>query len=252
MRFGFISAMMTLLLLSSCIRQREYIYFNKSKAAPIKDSVHNSISRSVVPDHILGPGDQVNVIVATDVPVENSISSINTGNAAGTGSGVFIQSDGHIIVPLIGKVRASGMTVKVFQDSLLVRLKQFYKSPYVRVDMLSFKVTVMGEVKQPGQKVIAGDHATVLEALAMAGDLGENAKRQNVRVMRQDGNGVKEIFIDLASIDVFNSEGYYLQSNDIIYVAPYGYTRYLSKTQQIVFFLNTIAIFANVIVLLRR
>lgn len=252
MRFWLFATLSILLWLSSCIPQKEYIYFSKSKSAPVKDTVFSNIQRKLVPEHVLAPGDIVNVVIATDVPIENSITSINAGNAAGTGSGVNILSDGYINVPLVGKIKASGMTMKIFQDTLLGRLKQFYKNPYVRTDFISFKVTVAGEVRAPGLKVITGDHATVFDALAMAGDLTENAKRQNVRVMRTEGNTIKEYFLDLASVEVFNSEGFFLQSNDIIYVTPYQYARYLSKTQQLVFLLNSLGILANLIVIIGR
>ena len=108
----------------------------------------------------------------------------------------------------------------------------------------------MGEVRAPGVKAINSDHVTILEALSLAGDLTEDAKRVNIKVLRksQIDQSIKEYSIDLASISFFNSEVYYLQGNDVVYVSPISAKRYLTRAQSIAISLtavNTIFIVLN-------
>ena len=78
----------------------------------------------------------------------------------------------------------------------------------------------MGEVARPGTFDITGDRVTLLEALSMAGDLTIYGRRDRVAVIREE-NGERTVrYHDLRSSDIFESPCYYLQQNDVVYVAP--------------------------------
>ena len=86
---------------------------------------------------------------------------------------------------------------------------------------MSFKVTVMGDVKLPGTQTYQGERLTILEALGKAGDLNNSAYRHNVLVVREE-NG-RRVAYEVNLLDnqaVFNSPAYYLQQNDVVYVQP--------------------------------
>ena len=78
----------------------------------------------------------------------------------------------------------------------------------------------MGEVNRPQELHITGERLTILEALAMCGDLTLYGQRENITVVRSKKGIATPITIDLTKKTIFNSEVYYLQSNDIIYVEP--------------------------------
>ena len=85
---------------------------------------------------------------------------------------------------------------------------------------MNFKVSVLGEVNRPGSYVLQGDKATILEAIALAGDLTIFGLRDKVYVIREDGDQRLSYQLDLRSSDIFNSPAYYLKQNDVIYVTP--------------------------------
>ena len=91
----------------------------------------------------------------------------------------------------------------------------------VTVEFRNFKISILGEVKNPGSYSIEGDKVNVLEAISMAGDLTIYGKRDNVLLIRQDAEGEKHTYrLNLNDANIINSPFYYLQQNDIIYVEP--------------------------------
>lgn len=145
-----------------------------------------------------------------------------TGGQQNSLLGYLVDTDGNIDFPFLGTLHVEGLTragltgliKKVLEEKCLL------KDPIVIVQFLNFKVSVMGEVANPGCFTVSGDRITLLEALSMAGDLTIYGKRDRVAVIRED-NGVRTImYQDLRSADIFNSPAYYLQQNDIVYVEP--------------------------------
>ena len=89
------------------------------------------------------------------------------------------------------------------------------------VEFMNLCVSVLGEVNSPGRYGIDRDKTTIIDALSMAGDLTINGNRNNVTVLRQDGDVQRVYAIDLTSgRDIYSSPAYYLQQNDVIYVEP--------------------------------
>jgi polysaccharide export outer membrane protein len=89
----------------------------------------------------------------------------------------------------------------------------------VSIEFLNFKYTVLGAAGA-GTYNVEGDRITLLEAIAKAGDLAENARINRVQVIREE-NGVRKVYNhDLRSKEIFDSPAYYLQQNDIVYVEP--------------------------------
>ena len=98
---------------------------------------------------------------------------------------------------------------------------QYIKDPAVSVRIKGLKISVMGEVSNPGVHEMAGDRITLLEALSMAGDLTPTAKRTNILVLREEEGKRHTYTVDLTSgRDVLESPCYYLQQNDVVYVEP--------------------------------
>ena len=99
-------------------------------------------------------------------------------------------------------------------------LSQYIINPIVEIELVNFKVTILGEVKQPGVYTVPGSKITILELLGMAGDLTVYGQRKNIKVIRIVKGHKKSFNIDLTSDKVFTSNVFYLHKNDVVYVPP--------------------------------
>lgn len=132
----------------------------------------------------------------------------------------LVDQDGNINFPVLGKVHAAGLTRQELAKNMEDMISQYVENPLVNVQLLNFKVTLMGEISRPGSFTIKNDRISVLDAIGMAGDLPLTANRKNILVIR-DNNGIKETFrMDITDPAIFTSPGFYLKQNDIVYVEP--------------------------------
>ncbi|MBQ7664259.1 MAG: polysaccharide export protein, partial [Bacteroidaceae bacterium] len=121
-------------------------------------------------------------------PFKNSQMLGTTTSSGQQGAGFLIDPQGYVTIPYVGKILASGKTTSQLSEDIRKRLiaEDYMKEPNVTVRMADYKISVMGEVKNPGQKTITGERVTILEALSMAGDLPETARRDSILVVRED------------------------------------------------------------------
>lgn len=145
----------------------------------------------------------------------NLPASLNT-----TMQGYQINDSGNIILPVVGAVKAAGLTKNELQLNLGQQLVNYIKNPSVIVKFLQFNVNVLGEVHTPGLLKFYVDRVTIIDALSAAGDLTDFGKRDNILVVREEEGKKISHSIDLRSKAVFNSPVYILHPNDIVYVSP--------------------------------
>lgn len=134
--------------------------------------------------------------------------------------GYRVDIDGNIDFPILGKLHVEGLTVSEVRDLIKGRIEagNYMKDPLVSIEFLNFRYTVLGAVNRNGTFTADGDRVTLLEAIAMAGDVTQKARVDRVAVIREFG-GSRQIFLnDLRSTELFNSPCFYLQQNDIVYV----------------------------------
>lgn len=136
--------------------------------------------------------------------------------------GYLVDAEGNIDFPILGKMNVDGLTRLEVTEMIKNRLIEgdLIKDPIVTVQLLNYKISVMGEVARPGSFNITSDRVTLLEALSMAGDLTIYGKRDRVAVIREQDGKRTVSYHDLRSADIFLSPCYYLQQNDIVYVEP--------------------------------
>jgi polysaccharide export outer membrane protein len=132
----------------------------------------------------------------------------------------FVDEDGYIKYPMVGKLQVAGMT----RDALALKIetelakKEYVKEPNIQVRFLQLKVNVMGEVKAPGTKTFSADRITILDAIAAAGDLSDRGRRDNITVIREEAGQKKSYQVNLLNTDFINSPVFQLQQNDVVYV----------------------------------
>ncbi len=214
--------------LVSCVTTKKITYFQPAdtQADRIAEKAQTYVA-------VIAPGD-ILAITVSSIDTEasamfNPYSQTTSGNYYSQSFGVIntqpivgynVGADGNIIVPQLGKVMAAGKTSRELGDELTVKLEPFLKSPTVAVRIANYQISVMGEVARPAIYTIANERITLPEALAMAGDASVYGQRSSVTVIREKDGQRQFVTIDMTSREVFSSEFYYLQSGDIVYVAP--------------------------------
>lgn len=133
--------------------------------------------------------------------------------------GYTVSMNGFIDLPVIGIIKASGLTKIELQKVIIDKLTAYIKDPIVVVRLLQFKINVLGEVGSPGTKTFESDRVTIIDALSVAGDITVGGERTNVMVIREENSQRKYYYIDMRTGALFKSPVYQLQQNDIVYVA---------------------------------
>ena len=131
-----------------------------------------------------------------------------------------VDDQGDIEMPVLGKVHVEGMVRTELEEMIKGMLEQQVVKPMVQVNLVSAKVSVMGEVARPGAVNINNGRLTLFEALAAVGDLTPYGRRDNVLISREVDGKMEFTRINLNNADVYASPYYYLQQNDVVYVSP--------------------------------
>lgn len=134
----------------------------------------------------------------------------------------LVSNEGTIDFPVLGTLQVSGLTKSEAENLIREKLGAYLKeTPIVTVRMTNYKISVLGEVAHPGMFTISNEKVNIFEALALAGDLTIYGKRNNVKLIREDASGQRQIItLNLNKADIITSPYYYLQQNDILYVTP--------------------------------
>lgn len=135
---------------------------------------------------------------------------------------IWSIAGGEINFPLVGKLRVAGLSRSAAEQLIVESIypKYLTEPPSVSIRIHNFKISVLGEVKNPGIYEIPNDRVSILEAIAMAGDLTITGRRDNILLIRQyDGKETVSRF-DLNDARLLTQPDYYLRQNDIVYVEP--------------------------------
>lgn len=146
------------------------------------------------------------------------------GAAAASGgsavSGFLVNKAGNVEVPMLGVVKLAGLTTTEAIEVIRRKATEYYKNPTVQVRFANYKITVLGEVVKPATYTVPSEKVTVLDAISMAGDLTVYGKRNNIMLMRDNGDKKDIVRLDLNSTALINSPYFYLKQNDVLYVEP--------------------------------
>lgn len=229
-----IIALLAAVVLSSCVSRKEMIYLQDMDETVDYPVIQKYEAKIQCDDNlkIVVASKNPELAMAFNMPGYSGYSVNERGDVTETRTpgndkdmGYLVDSDGNIEFPVLGTLNVEGLTRNQLKQMIKQKLidQQLLNDPIVFVDFLNFKFSVLGEVGSVGTyTVTGGDRITILEALAMAGDLKNTSRIDRVGVIRDYGNKRRIMHLDLRSKDIFLSPAYYLQQNDIVYVEPNG------------------------------
>ncbi|WP_242928756.1 polysaccharide biosynthesis/export family protein [Pontibacter vulgaris] len=215
---------------TSCVSNKDLVYLqndNFSKDKPYPVTTEKFIYK-------IQPNDVLSIKVQSIQPEISSIFNIsNSPNQLGNSdpgflflNGYSVDESGSINLPTVGTVKVAGLTVNDAQKTVQQHIDRYIKNANVIVKLTSFRVTVLGDVRRPGQYYIFNEKATILEGLALAGDIDQSGNRKMVKLIRPTASGSEVVLLDLTDPNLMQSKYYYLLPNDAIYVQPLSsYTR---------------------------
>lgn len=216
-----------LLTMFSCKPKENMVYMEKEK-----NIAESKINQAVFYGAHIQSGDVLDIkVTAFDENAVRPFNLYSMNNSTSTGQvngqtaqlapqGYLVDNEGFIYFPVLGKLYIKGMTLAQLRADLEKRLLTYLAEPLVSIKQLNFNITVLGEVKKPGQYTNPSDKITVLQALGLAGDMTDYGNRTNVKLIREEEGVSKTYVIDFTDKNITSSPYYYMQQNDVLYVEP--------------------------------
>ncbi len=212
-------ALLITLSLASCVGRRTINYLNDpalsntAKLFPNKKFEYRIQVNDVLSIRVLGLDDAT----SRQFNVENG-AAMAMNDAALYVNGFSVDKTGSVQLPTVGKVKLQGLTVSEAQEQLQKKINDYFTTATVILKMVSFRVSILGDVGRPGTYFVYNNQMTLLDALATAGGPNEFADKRHVTLLRQSDQGTQALYVDLGRADVASSEYYYLLPNDVVYV----------------------------------
>ena len=181
-----------------------------------------------IPEAVITFGDIIDVRISSLNNLSTSIFSPIAMDKIGTIrnaearklDGYLVDGLGNIDLPILGKIKAYGLTCSSLSESIKKKLKEYVQNPNVRTKILNFRVSILGEVAKPGTFEVINQSISFTELISRAGDFNKNADPTKVMIIRSSNNEIETHYLDLTSYEFLNSEYYFLKQNDKIYVRP--------------------------------
>jgi polysaccharide export outer membrane protein len=204
-------------LIHGCSGKSDYQLFQTDKN--VTEQYTNYSDRSI--EYRILAQDRLAIVLYKD-PDQNTLTALPDLGQNVRKEGVLVNTAGYVALPLIGKVKVSGLTQTQASDRISKRYKKFINTPSVSLEVLNKRLFVLGEVKKPGVIKIDKEKMTLFEAIAFAGDLTDAAVRNNIVILsantKKKGMNIRRV--DLTQFDNMNYSNLMLRPNDIVYVQP--------------------------------
>lgn len=233
-RIGFILAFA--ILMSACSTSRSSLTYFEDIDSRIAQFETDTA------DLVIAPHDELMISVTSFVPeatAQYNLPPTNLSTSENTQisttyaiSTYIVNTQGYIDIPSIGPLKVEGLTTSQLTDSLISIISRTVVDPNVRVQLVNFSVNVIGEVKNPGRFKVNNQRISILDAIAMAGDLTEYGKRDGILLIRESDGKRTVHKLNLNSADILDSPYFYLRQNDVVYIEPNKIRKDNSKYNQ--------------------
>lgn len=222
--------LVALLIVSSCRSPKDLIMFQETMG-----NAAGIYTTSPPPKHKIKPFDNLYISIMTldpDVNRQLNPSTLSSPNSSGGTSQMFgeptskyingyvVSSDSIVTLPMLGDINLVGLTLTDAEQRVKIRAEEFLKDPQIQVKLLNYRVNVSGEVKVPGLYYNYEGNISMFDAISLSQGITEFADLKHVVVKRQAGNNFITYKVDLTDNSVYNSDVFYLQPNDLLYIPP--------------------------------
>lgn len=217
----------SVLVFGSCVTNKKFQLMQKNdvnKQNMPSDSVFRKYSIEPF-DYKIQTNDILSVRFESLTPKEYDFLSKNLDPAANNpligGAlllGDLVDENGEMPFPVVGKVKVIGMTIYEAQEYLQKIANQYLESPIVKVRLLNYRITFLGEVNREGSITLNNNRVTMLEAIGLAGGLTDLADKTSVKLIRQKGNNTEVVYLNVLDENFIQSPYYYVYQNDILIV----------------------------------
>jgi polysaccharide export outer membrane protein len=183
-----------------------------------------------IPDYKIQPRDILYITIKAVTPDGRITDFLSTGSSVGVNLtqgesggylyGFDVDMEGKIVIPAVGQVSVSGLTLEETRKVVQDLADKVFKNSTVECKLLSFKFTVIGEVRTPGTYINYNNYLTVLEAIGRAGGVDDYGNRSKVLVVRPMDKGTRTFRLNLQDKNILTSDAYFLLPNDVVIVEP--------------------------------
>ncbi len=219
------------LLMASCVPQKKILYLQD---IPKDEDSTYAFTNDRLLDYQVQPGDNLYIKInsleekSTTYFNEVSGSNRNTGGSNLYLNSYMVNDTGYFHFPSLGYIYVKDFTADEIQLMLERRLTEYLKNPVVIVRLASFRVTMLGEFSSPGKYDIYQSNINIFEAISLAGDMTDFAKRDKIAIIRQTPRGSKIVRVNLNDKRILESDYYFLLPNDIVYAEPIKAKQFVS------------------------
>lgn len=219
MKNFYIVLFLAVALFTSCVPKKEVVYLQGTQTSQNSVSNYEPLIQKDDLLFINVSSSQVEAVAPFNLDSQMKDSGAQGGYSNHKQS-YLVDNKGNIEFPILGTIAVSGFSINDLRDFLKDRLKPYVTDAVINIRIINFKVTVVGEVNNPGMVTTDTQRFTLFDALAKSGDLTLYGKRDNILIVR-DFQGMKTYNrVDITQADFVNSPFYYLDQNDFIYVEP--------------------------------
>ena len=210
--------LLSIFTLSSCITNRDLEYIRSNKE--IQKVKANK------QDYRLQAGDLLSIQISTITEQQHDFFNKEQSSNAQLMVqnpylyGYLIKDDGFLNLPSFGLIKAEGFTLSELENIIQQIAVSYFEQPVVKLNIINFEVSILGEVNSPGTYKIVDPETNILYALSLAGDMTQFGNRRKVKVIRNENEINRVFYVDLTTNEVLNNTDFMLQPHDIIYVAP--------------------------------
>lgn len=215
-----ISAIAILFLVASCVPISKTSYVQDDKSMRVQQ-IDNMYFIEEPADNLIRPGDELYIKVSSADEGQTAFNDASQVRMYDPSVISYtVDEEGFIKLPYINRIKLSGLSLVQAAESMEKELSQYLYFPSVFVRYVNNKVTILGEVNNPGVYVFNYKSINILQAIGYAGDIGIFGNRQKVLIVRDEGDFRSKHEVDLTSDVLLTSQYYMLKSNDIVYVEP--------------------------------
>jgi len=207
-----------ILTVSSCIPKKKLLYTQDQKEKEVQNEYIN-----IRPEKTIQPFD--NIYIKVSSIDEKTASIFDRQSRSSTESNINLLSytvnqSGYIDFPFVGEIYVKNMTLEEAQVRIEEKVSEYLPNISISVKFVNNTVSVLGEVRRPGEYAFYRDQVTVFQALSYAGGISDYGNKEKIILIRESQNKINYYYLDLTNKDIVSSGHYYIIPNDVILVKP--------------------------------